>query len=341
MPANPRPAPSSRRRFLRGAGTASLALLAGCKRLPFQPSQASASPRVGFVSPSPADTAQQYLDAFRQGLRQLGWVEGQNVEIDYRFAEGRDERLGELTSELVALNLRVLVTEGEPATHAAQRVAGSLPIVFGVAADPVGTGLVASIPHPGGNVTGLTTLSPELAGKRLELLKEIVPTVSRVAVLWNASNADKAREFAETEAAAQTLGIRAQSLAVRRSEEMDGALALAAQEAAGALTVLGDPLTVNERASIANWAARNRLPAIYPLRLFVDAGGLMNYGPSITAMFRRAAYYVDRILKGAKPADLPVEQPMTFDLVINLKAAQALGLAIPQHVLLQATEVLQ
>jgi putative ABC transport system substrate-binding protein len=332
----------SRRCFVQGAGVAGLGLLAGCGWRPFpRHSEQQTLPRLGFLSPSPAAAAQPYVEALRQGLGERGWVEHQNILIDYRFADGHEDLVRELAADLVGSKVTVIVTEGGPTAAAAKQITASTPIVFGVAGDPVGTGLVTSIPHPGSNVTGLTTFSPELAGKRLELLAEVVPSLSRVAVLWNAASEDKAREFAETETAAHTLGIQVQSLPVRAPEELEWAFERASREHAGALTTLGDPLTVNQRARIVELAHQYRLAAIYPLKLFAEAGGLMNYGPSITRLFRRAAYYVDRILKGAKPADLPVEQPREFDFVINLRTAQTLGLTIPPHVLLQATEVIQ
>jgi putative tryptophan/tyrosine transport system substrate-binding protein len=331
----------SRRGFV--AGTAGLGLLAGCGRLPWpgRERQPGPPPRIGFLSPSPAQAAQSYVEAFEEGLREHGYRDGQNITIDYRFAEGRDDRVGDLAAELVGLDVRVIVTEGGPAAYAAKQVTSTIPVVFALAADPVGTGLVASIPRPGENVTGLTTFSPELAGKRLELLKQVVPAMSRVAVLWNATSADKQREFGETEAAARALGIQVQSLALQGAEALDGAFERAARADASALATLGDPLTVNQRAHIVELAARSLLPAIYPLKLFVDVGGLMSYGPSIAGNFRRAAYYVDRILKGTSPADLPVEQPMTFDFVVNLKTAQALGITFPNEIMLQVTEVLE
>jgi putative tryptophan/tyrosine transport system substrate-binding protein len=332
----------SRRQLVQGAGVAGLGLLAGCGRLP-KPGQVlqNSSSRVGFLSPSPAEAAQPYVQALRQGLLDWGWVEHQNIEIEYRFAEGREHRLDELAADLVKSNVALVVTEGGPAAAAVKRLTTTLPIVFGVAADPVGTGLIASIPHPGGNAPGLMTLSPDLAGKRLELLRQLVPDLSRVAVLWNVASADKAQEFAETESAAQTLGLQVQPLPVREPTDLESAFESVRREAAAALATLGDPLTVNHRARIVDLAAQHHLPAIYPLQLFVAAGGLMNYGPSIAALFRRAAYYADRILKGTSPADLPVERPTVFDFAVNLKTALTLRLTIPPHVLIQATEVLQ
>jgi putative tryptophan/tyrosine transport system substrate-binding protein len=333
----------SRRRFVLDATAAGLTCVVGCDRLPLPGRERPppAPPRVGFLSPSPAEAAQSYVEAFEDGLREHGYRDGQTIAIQYRFAEGHDDRVSDLAAELVRLDVKVIVTEGGPAAYAAKQVTSTVPVVFALAADPVGTGLVVSIPRPGENVTGLTTFSPELAGKRLELLKQMVPAMSQVAVLWNATSADKVREFGETETAARTLGIQVQSLAVESPEALDRAFEQISREAAGGLATLGDPLTVNRRTQIADLAARNGLPAIYPLRLFVDAGGLMSYGPNIASMFRRAAYYVDRILKGARPADLPVEQPMTFDFAVNLKTAQALGITFPQEIMLQVTEVIQ
>jgi putative tryptophan/tyrosine transport system substrate-binding protein len=333
----------SRRQLVTGAGAAGLGLLAGCGRLsvPWVNRERPDLPRVGFLSPSPAEAARPYTEAFEQGLREHGYVAGQDVVIEYRFGDGQDNRVGELAADLVRLDVRVIVTESGPTTADARQATSTIPIIFGVAADPVGTGLISSIARPGGNITGLTTFSPELAAKRLELLKQVVPSVSRMGVLWNTGSADKAREFGEASAAALTLGVQVQSLGVQDAGALESTFERATLDGAEALVTLGDPLTVNERNRIVELAVSNQLPAIYPLRLFVAAGGLMSYGPNISHMFRRTAYYVDRILKGAKPADLPVEQPMTFDFVVNMKTARILGITFPTEILLQVTEVIE
>ena len=297
--------------------------------------------RIGYLSPGSPTTFTRFDEAFRQGLRELGYVEGQNIVIEYRWAERRDERLPDLAAELVSLKVDVIVAGGTPAPLAAKHATRTIPIVMSTAGDPIGSGLVASLARPGGNVTGLSARSPELGGKRLQLLKEVVPGVSRVAVLWNAANPYAALVVRETEAAARTLGVQVQSLEVRGPDDFENALPAAIRGRAGALIVVGDPLLFSYRMRIADFAARNRLPAAYNLREFAEAGGLMAYGENLADLYRRAATYVDKILKGAKPADLPVEQPTKFELVINLKTAKALRLTIPQSVLIRADEVIQ
>jgi putative ABC transport system substrate-binding protein len=282
------------------------------------------------------------LEAFHQGLREHGWIEGQNITIEYRWARDRPDRFPELAADLVREQVDVIVVSGgEPAIAAAKHATSTIPIVMAVSGDPVGAGLVASLARPGGNITGLSILSPELGGKRLELLKEAVPQASRVAVLWNAADPGKAREWHDTQAAARRLGMTLQSLEVRGPEDFDGALAAMTREPPDALVTLAEPLTLAYQGRIASFAAEHRLPMMAETREFTEAGGLMSYGASRAGLFRRAASYVDKILKGAKPADLPVEQPMKFELVINLKAAQALGLTIPPALLLLADEVIR
>ena len=284
----------------------------------------------------------ELLGAFRQGLRELGWIEGQNLVIEHRFAEGRAERFPDLAAALVRLRVDVIVTSsGEPAILAAKRATTTTPIVMAISGDPVETGLVASLARPGGNVTGLTILATEVAGKRLELLKEAVPRASRVAVLWNAAYPGKAFELRETQAAARVLGVSLWPVEVREPNDLPGAFSAIARAGPDALITFADPLTNTERRRIVDFAVRNRLPMISAVRPFADEGGLMTYGPNIADMCRRAATYVDKILKGAKPADLPVEQPTKFDLVINLKTAKALGLTIPPSVLLRADRVIE
>ncbi|HEV3028528.1 MAG TPA: ABC transporter substrate-binding protein, partial [Planctomycetota bacterium] len=278
-------------------------------------------------------------EAFRQGLRELGYVEGQNVVLEYRFAEGRAERLPDFAAELVRLRMDVIVAGGTPAPLAAKHATGTIPIVMSSAGDPVGTGLVASLAKPGGNVTGLSLRSPELTGKRLQLTKEVVPGLSRVAVLWNAANPIAALVVRETEDAARTLGVQVQSLEVRGPDDFENALPATVSGGAGALFVVDDPLVFRYRGRIADFAVRNRLPATAFYKAFAEAGGLMTLGPSLADLYRRAAIFVDKILKGAKPGDLPVEQPTKFELVINLKTAKALGLTIPPSLLQRADQV--
>jgi putative tryptophan/tyrosine transport system substrate-binding protein len=298
-------------------------------------------PRVGILFPSPLSATSHLLEAFRQGLRELGYVEGQNIALEFRSAEGREERLPDLAAELVRLKVAVILTGTGPGIRAAKRATQTIPVVMGNGGDPVAGGFVVSLARPGGNITGLTNMYAELIGKRLELLKEVVPKTSRVAVLLNADNAP-AVLFRDQEVAARTLGIRFQILEVRGpTPDLVNAFQAATREGAGALIVLDDPLTFSHRTQIVRHAAESRLPASYGFREFVEAGGLMAYGASIPHMYRRAATYVDKILKGAKPGDLPIEQPTKFELVVNLKTAKALGLTIPHSLLLRADQVLQ
>ena len=300
-------------------------------------------PRIGFlVAASASDTAYvRLIEAFRQGLRDLGDVEGRNVVIEYRYAGEKSERLPALAAELVRLKVDVIVSHGTPGPLAAKQATSAIPIVMTSTGDPVASGFVSSLARPGGNVTGLSLMVPELGGKRLQLLKEILPGLSRVAVLWNAATPYASLVVRETEATATTLGVQLQSLVVRGPDDFEGALAAATSGRAGALTVVEDPLTITKRTQIVDFAAKSRLPAIYGVKEFVDAGGLMSYGVHLADLYRRAAAYVDKILRGAKPADLPVQQPTKFEFVINLKTAKALGLTIPQPVLLRADEVVQ
>ena len=299
--------------------------------------------RIGYIGTSPlsAPTASRDVEAFRQGLRELGWVDGRNVVIEYRYSAGRSERLPALAAELVRLKVDVIIANATPATLASKQATTTIPIVGVVLADPVGAGLVTSLVRPGGNITGLAALFPELAAKRLELLKETLPGVSRVAVLWNAANPGNARQVEETKLAAQALGLKLQSVEVWGPDDVQGAFVAMTRTRPEALLTLADPLIFTHRTQIVDFAAKSRLPAIHPFRDFVEAGGLMAYGVDITDMNRRAATYVDKILRGAKPADLPIEQPTKFEFVINLKAARALGLAIPQSLLLRADRVVE
>jgi len=327
----------------RSSVTLVVILILGILHAPIGPEAQPAAkvPRIGFLHPDPISARRHRLEAFRQGLRELGYVEGQTVALEVRFAEGKRERLPALAAELVGLKVDVIVTATVPGIRAAQHATKTIPIVMAVAADPVATGFVAGLARPGGNTTGLSMMAPELVGKRLELLTEAVPRVSQVAVLRNPTNPATALSLSETEVAARALGVRLQLLEVRTSEELAGAFGAATRDRAGALIVLPDPMFLTHRTRIADLAAKSRLPAIYYDRDYVEAGGLMSYGANIADMYRRAATYVDKILKGAKPADLPVEQPTKFELVINLKTAKALGLTVPQSILIRADHVIQ
>ena len=300
--------------------------------------------RIGFLTPNMAASPPHVREAFLQGLRDLGYVEGRNVVIEYRDAEGKSERFPALAAELVALKVDVIVAPGTPAALAAKQATRTLPIVFPIAGDPVTSGLVTSLARPGGNVTGLSILDPDLVGKCLEQLKQAVPGVSGVAVLWQPGGLGERTDkdmLKGAEVAARALGVRLQFVEARGPADFDRAFSEMTRARAGALTVLPSTMFLHERRRLVDLAARNRLPAVYPWREAVDAGGLMAYGANIADLFRRAATYVDKILKGAKPADLPVEQPTKFELVINLKTAKALGLTIPQSVLGRADQVIE
>jgi len=298
-------------------------------------------PRLGLLIPTSFSAFASRIEAFRHGLRDLGYVEGQNIAIEDRFAEGKAERLSELAAELVRLKVDILVTDGTVAIRAAQQATTTIPIVMAVSGDPLATGLIASLARPGGNITGLSFMFPEVSGKRLELLKEAVPNLSRLAVLWNPNSPGGPIAFKETQTAVQALGLQLQSLEVQRPDDFDQAFAAMTREHADALVVISNVLFFGDRRRLAALAVQHRLPAMFHLREYAEAGGLMAYGANTEDLSRRAATYVDKILKGAKPADLPVEQPMKFNLVINLKTAQAIGLTIPSTVLFQADEVIR
>ena len=302
------------------------------------PAQAVAKmPRIGILT-----FAFQPLKAFRRGLRDLGYVEGQSIALEYRSVDGEEERLSALAAELVRLKVDIILAQGEQAVRAAQHASGTIPIIFPDVPDPVGLGLVASLARPGGNITGLTFQDPGLIGKRLELLKETMPGVTHVAYLWHAGfSSASARWLQETETAARALGLQLHSVEVRAPYRFDQAFATMAEAHADALITMPSAEFLRHCPQIVALAAQTRLPGLFPHRGFAEEGGLMAYGPSITANFYRAATYVDKILKGAKPADLPVEQPMTFELVINLKTAQALGFTIPSTILFLADEVIR
>ncbi len=295
--------------------------------------------RIGYLSiasgPSPR------TEALRQGLRELGYIEGKNITIEYRFAQEKADRLRGLATELVNLKVDLIVTGGPTATRAAQQATRTLPVVMAWGGDPVEARFVASLAQPGSNITGLTSMATELGSKRLGLLKEAVPHISRVAVLWNPSHSEASASFRETEGATRALGLSLESIEVRSAADLEGAFRRAVTRHADALTVLLDPVTLLNEAKVAELAARSRIPSIFYERRFATAGGLMAYGPLDEDLHRRAAGYVDKILKGAKPADLPVEQPTKFELVINLKTAKALGLTIPPSLLQRADEIIQ
>jgi putative tryptophan/tyrosine transport system substrate-binding protein len=297
--------------------------------------------RIGFISSASSAAMAARDEAFRQGLHALGYVVGQNLTIEYRWADGKPERLPEFAAELVDLKLDVLVTHGGVATRAAQHASTTIPIVIAAADDPLAAGFVASLARPGGNITGLSLMTPDLTAKRLELLKELLPGLTRVAVLWNAGNPISEPELRNADGAARALGLQLHSLAVREPHEFATAFSSMQSARAGALFVLPDAMFFGRRQEIVDLAASHGLPVVAYLREFADAGGLMTYGPNVIGVHRRAAMYVDKILKGTKPAELPVEQPTTFELVINLKTAQALGLSIPPSLLFQATEVIR
>ena len=304
---------------------------------------AKATPKVGYLSIGSASDPRRaaLLEAFKQGLRDLGYVDGKNILLEVRFAEGDYDRVPDLAAELVRLKVDVLVAYSTVATRAAQNATRSIPIVMSAVVDPVTTGLVAGLGQPGGNVTGLSLMAPELVGKQLQLLKELVPKLSRVAVLWNPANASGGPQLREAEIAARALGLGLQPLQARGPDDIDRAFAAMTRERAGAVIVVVDGVLIDNRSRIATLAEKARLPAIYGLREHVQAGGLMFYGANLADQNRHAAIFVDKILKGAKPANLPIEQPTTFELVVNLKAAKTLGLAIPQSLLLRADEVIQ
>jgi len=278
--------------------------------------------RIGILFIGTSSFYSAWIDVFRQGLKELGYIEGKNIAFEYRYAEGKADRLPALAAELVVLKVDVIVTSATPSVLALKKATSTIPIVFVAVADPVASGLVASLARPGGNITGLTILAVELSGKRVELLKEAVSKVTRVAFLWNSANPGLTPAWREAQAAAQALGLQLQSLEVRSSNEFDSAFGAALRERAQALITTPEPLYNTHLKRIVEFAAKNRLPAMYTNPQFVDAGGLMSYAPDYTAQYRRTATYVDKILKGAKPADLPVEQPTKFEFVINLKAAK-------------------
>jgi ABC-type uncharacterized transport system substrate-binding protein len=303
--------------------------------------QAKKVPRIGLLIPASASATAHMVEAFRQGLREHGYVDKQNLTLEPRYAEGKVERLAGLAAELVRSKVDVIVAGSTPGIIAAKNATNAIPIVMVTTGDPVTSGLVASLARPGGNITGPTALGQELSGKRLELLKEAVPKLSRVAVLSNPTNPDSGLSLKSVEVSARALGVQFRVQEVREPTEFDNAFETITRKGARALMVVADPMFVSQRGQIVALSTKSRLPAMYPHMEFVDAGGLMFYGASLADMWRRAATYVDKILKGAKPTDLPVEQPTKFELVINLKAAKQIGLTIPPNVLARADKVIK
>jgi putative ABC transport system substrate-binding protein len=301
--------------------------------------QAARLPTIGLLGSSTPSAWAPWIAAFQQRLRELGWIEGRNIAIEYRWAEGRNERYAEIASEFVRMKVDVIVTAG-PAVFAAKQATSVIPIVFATVADPLGTGLVASLSKPGGNITGLSLTSPELAGKRLELMREAIPNLRRLAIMANAAYPPAMRELNEVEASAQLFGIEAIALKIRQAADIAPAFEALNGRAEG-LYVVGESLTSSNQVRINSFALADRLPTMNPNRERVEMGGLMSYGPNFPSLYRRAGDFVDRILRGAKPADIPVEQPTKFDLVINLTTAQALRLKVPESFLLRADEVIE
>jgi putative tryptophan/tyrosine transport system substrate-binding protein len=321
------------------AGLLSLVIaFAMCGDVEAQPTKI---PHIGFLTASSLTDNAARIEAFRQGLRELGYVEGKNIVIELRSAEGEQSRLPALVAELIRLKIDIIVSAGPAVTRPAKEATFTIPIVMGFENDPVGSGVVASLARPGGNITGLSTLAPELSGKQLELLKEIVPKLSRVAVIGNSTNPGNALSLREIELAARAFKVQLQKLDVLDPKDVETAFRAASKGRAEAVLVLGGPVLASQRKQIVELTVKNRLPAIYYRSDFVEAGGLMTYGVSNTDLFRRAATYVDKILKGRTPADLPVEQPQTFEFIINLKAAKQIGLTIPPKVLARADRVIK
>ena len=305
-----------------------------------QAQQPAKIPRIGILNPTSSSFFLPRVEAFRQRLRELGYVEGKNVLIEYRYAEGKFERLTDLAAELVQLKVDVIVTAG-PGVLAAKKASTTIPIVFGAASDPVGAGIVSSLARPGGNITGLSNIAQDLGGKRLELLKEAFPKVARVALLWGPSAPRANLILTEMEAAAEALGLKHISLEVRSLDDFEGAFGRAKRERAQALFTSPNPLINTQKRQVLDFAAKNRLPAMYPTSEFVEAGGLMSYAPNYEDLWRRAGDFVDKILKGTKPADMPVEQATKFELVVNMKAAKQIGLTIPPGVVARADRVIR
>jgi len=314
-------------------------LFALCLRAEAQ--QPTKIPRIGFLLAVPASTISARLEAFRHGLRELGYVEGKNIIIEWRSTEGKADRLATLAAELVRLKVDVIVSGGPPPTRSAKQATNTIPIVMGYDDDPVGSGFVASLAHPGGNITGLATLAPEISGKQMELLKEIIPRFSRVAVIGSSSQPSQPQALREINLAADAFGVKVHYLETREAKDIEAAFEAAIKAHADAVLVVTTPVLTSERRHWIDLAMKSRLPTIFGRPEYVEDGGLVFYGVSYTDLFRRAAGYVDKILKGAKPADLPVEQPTKFELVINLRTANQIGLTIPPNVLARADRVIK
>jgi putative tryptophan/tyrosine transport system substrate-binding protein len=306
-----------------------------------QAQQTTQAPRIGFLSASSPSSVSVRVEAFRQGLRELGYVEGKTIVIDWRYAQGKVERLRELAVELVRMKVSAIVASGPTPIRPAKEATDTIPIIMAFDSDPVGNGFVASLARPGGNITGLSTLAPEISGKQLEILKEIVPKLSRVAVLGYSTRPGHAQAMRETELVAKALGIQLQYLDVLDLQHIETAFQAARKERADAVLVLPSNITTSHRTQFADLAVKSQLPAIYSMSESVEDGGLISYGTNVADLYKRAATYVDKILKGVKPADLPVEQPKTFEFIINLKAAKQIGLTIPPNVLARADKVIR
>ena len=333
--------PKSKIQNRKWAGVFAVALICAFGGVAAEAQQTTKMARIGFLGATFPSTESARIEAFRQGLRELRYIEGKNILIEYRWAEGKLDHLPELAAELVRLNVEVIVAGGSTSTGAAKKATTTIPIVMAQVNDPVGNGFVAGLARPGGNITGLSTLAPELSGKQLEILKEIVPRLSRVAVFGSSTAPGNAQALRETELAATGIGANVQYFDVLTSKDLEAAFSAASKGRANTALVLSSPVLNSQRKQIADIAIKHRLPAIYFNPEFVEDGGLIAYTASYNDLYRRAATYVDKILKGAKPADLPVEQPTKFELVINLKTAKQIGLTIPPNVLARADRVIK
>jgi putative ABC transport system substrate-binding protein len=307
---------------------------------PAEAQQPKKAPRIGYLSAASASAMVPRANAFRQGLRELGYVEGKNILIESQYADGKLDRLPALAAELVRLNVDIIVSGGPAATRPAREATSTIPIIMAQDGDPVGNGFVASLAQPGGNITGLSTVAPEMSGKRLELLKEIIPKLSRVAVFGNSSDPGNARVLKETELAAEAFGLKLQYIEVVSLADIETAFRSASKGRADAVLLIPNPILTPHRALVADLAVKSRLPVIYDTQ-YVEAGGLMAYGVNVNDLDRRAATYVDKILKGTKPGDIPVEQPIKFEFIVNLNAAKQIGLTIPPNVLARADKVIK
>jgi putative ABC transport system substrate-binding protein len=335
------PADEKRPRRIKWVGLSVIAFVLVVCGAVAEAQQPTKIPRIGYLTSSSLSASPERREAFRQGLRELGYVEGKNIVIEWRYAEGKFDRLPALAAELVRLKVDIIVSGGPTSTRAAKEATSTIPIVMAQDPDPVGSGFVASLARPGGNITGLSTLAPELSGKQLELLKEIIPRLSRVAVFGTSTNLGSAQALREMERAGGALKVKLQFLDILGPKDIETAFRAASKGRADAVLVMSSPVFAAHRTQITERTIKSRLPAIYFRSEFVEDGGLMSYGASFTDMDRRAATYVDKILKGRTPADLPVEQPMKFEFIVNLKAAKAIGLTVPPNVLVRADKVIR